>query len=126
MIKRYRLDPKNPPRLTDDEARRLDKTPIDYSDIPPLGDHDPIMTNPEVVAEIAIRAFARAKDAAIRENERRPGDPWLQAMLDDVYDRLGVMIKARGAGEFSPEEEARYWALVRELTEIDHAIREAK
>jgi hypothetical protein len=38
MIKRYRLDPNNLPRLTDEEARRLDEAPIDYSDIPPLGD----------------------------------------------------------------------------------------
>jgi hypothetical protein len=37
-MKTYRLDPKNPPRLTDEEARRLDETPIDYSDIPELGD----------------------------------------------------------------------------------------
>ena len=36
MMKRYRLDPKNPPRLTPEEVRRLDETPIDYSDIPPL------------------------------------------------------------------------------------------
>jgi hypothetical protein len=54
------------------------------------------------------------------------GDPWLQAMLDDVYDRLRAMSEARGGGEFSPEEEARYWALVCELTDIDHALREAK
>jgi uncharacterized protein (DUF433 family) len=37
-MKRYRLDPKNPPQLTDEEARRLDEAAIDYSDIPPLGD----------------------------------------------------------------------------------------
>jgi hypothetical protein len=49
-------------------------------------------------------------------------DPWLQAMLDDVYDRLRKMSEARRNGEFSPEEAARYWALVRELTEIDRAI----
>src|ERR1700749_607131 len=35
-MKRYRLDPKKPRQLTEDEARRLDVTPIDYSDIPPL------------------------------------------------------------------------------------------
>ncbi len=35
---RYRLDPKKPRQLTPAEARRLDATPIDYSDIPPLGD----------------------------------------------------------------------------------------
>ena len=37
-MKRYRLDPKKPRQLTPAEARRLDATPIDYSDIPPLGD----------------------------------------------------------------------------------------
>jgi uncharacterized protein (DUF4415 family) len=35
-IKRYRLDPKKPLRLTAAELRRLDAKPIDYSDIPPL------------------------------------------------------------------------------------------
>jgi uncharacterized protein (DUF4415 family) len=38
MMKRYRLDPKKPLKLTRAESRRLDTMPIDYSDIPPLGD----------------------------------------------------------------------------------------
>ena len=38
IMKRYRLDPKKPRRLTPEEERRLDETAIDYSDIPPLGD----------------------------------------------------------------------------------------
>lgn len=37
-MKRYRLDPKKLRQLTPAEARRLDAMPIDYSDIPPLGD----------------------------------------------------------------------------------------
>jgi uncharacterized protein (DUF4415 family) len=37
-MKRYRLDPKKPRELTPEEQQRLDKTRIDYSDIPPLGD----------------------------------------------------------------------------------------
>src|SRR3984893_8550419 len=37
-MKRYRLNPKEPRQLTPAEARRLDAMPIDYSDIPPLGD----------------------------------------------------------------------------------------
>jgi uncharacterized protein (DUF4415 family) len=37
-MKRYRLDPKKPRQLTPAEARRLDQMPIDYTDIPPLGD----------------------------------------------------------------------------------------
>jgi hypothetical protein len=34
----HRLDPKNPPQLTPEQERRLDETPIDYSDTPELGD----------------------------------------------------------------------------------------
>jgi len=37
-MKRYRLDANKPRQLTPAEARRLDAAPIDYSDIPPLGD----------------------------------------------------------------------------------------
>ena len=37
-MKRYRLDPKKTRQLTPAEARRLDAMPVDYSDIPPLGD----------------------------------------------------------------------------------------
>lgn len=37
-MKRYRLDPKKPRQLAPTEARRLDATPIDCSDVPPLGD----------------------------------------------------------------------------------------
>ena len=37
-MKRYRLDPKKTRQLTPAEALRLDAMPIDYSDIPPLGD----------------------------------------------------------------------------------------
>jgi uncharacterized protein (DUF4415 family) len=37
-MKLYKLDPKKPRKLTPAEARRLDNAPIDYSDIPPLGD----------------------------------------------------------------------------------------
>ena len=35
-MKRYRLDPQKPRKLTPAEARRLDAKPIDYSDIPEL------------------------------------------------------------------------------------------
>ncbi len=37
-LKRYRLDPSTPRRLTPDEVLWLEATPIDHSDIPPLGD----------------------------------------------------------------------------------------
>jgi hypothetical protein len=71
----------------------------------------------------AMQAAERGEVTTVGQ-PRLPDDPWLRAMLDDVYARLGAMIKARGDGEFSPDDEARYWALVRELTEIDHAIHE--
>ena len=35
-MKRYRLNPNRPRKLTPAHARRLDAKPIDYSDIPPL------------------------------------------------------------------------------------------
>jgi hypothetical protein len=38
MMKHYQLDPKKPSRLTPADERRLDALPINYSDIPPLGD----------------------------------------------------------------------------------------
>jgi uncharacterized protein (DUF4415 family) len=37
-MKHYRPDPNNPVRLNSEELRRLDETPIDYSDIPELDD----------------------------------------------------------------------------------------
>ena len=36
-MKRYRVDPKKLRQLTPSEAQRLNTTPIEYSDIPPLG-----------------------------------------------------------------------------------------
>ena len=56
----------------------------------------------------------------------RQADPWLEAMLRDVYDRFTAIDKACGDRDFSPEEEARYWALVSEFCEIDDAMREAR
>src|SRR5438445_13189975 len=37
-MKRYRLNPKKPRQLIPAEAHRLDAMPVDYSDIPLLGD----------------------------------------------------------------------------------------
>jgi|CXWL01.1.fsa_nt_gi uncharacterized protein (DUF4415 family) len=37
-MKRYRQNPKKPRRLTPAEERRVDAAPLDYSDIPPLGE----------------------------------------------------------------------------------------
>jgi hypothetical protein len=61
IMKRHRLDPTKPRQLTPEEERRLDETPIDYSDIPPLGDE----------------FFSRAKR-----------DPWLEAMTPKTPRRV--------------------------------------
>lgn len=37
-MKRYRLDPKKPRQLSRPEAHRMEAAPIDYSEIPALGD----------------------------------------------------------------------------------------
>ena len=55
-----------------------------------------------------------------------PADPWLRAMFNEVFDRMQAMIEGRGDGEFSPDEAARWWALVCELTDIQQAMREAR
>jgi uncharacterized protein (DUF4415 family) len=47
-MKRYRLDSAKLRKLTPAESRRLDKTPIDYSDIPELSDE--FFKNAKVVA----------------------------------------------------------------------------
>ena len=91
-MKRYRLDPAMPRRLTPQEQARLDKAEIDYSDIPPLGDQFFIRANGEA-AKLAVLAQLRS------------------------------MIDARGDGDFSDDEEARYAALVRQLAELDRATR---
>jgi uncharacterized protein (DUF4415 family) len=57
-MKRYRLDPKKPRQLTPAEARRLDATAIDYSDIPPLGDEfftKPLADWPPTKQQLTIR-----------------------------------------------------------------------
>jgi uncharacterized protein (DUF4415 family) len=37
-MKRFRLDPRNPPRLSTAQAKRLAKARVNYADIPPLSD----------------------------------------------------------------------------------------
>ncbi len=118
----YRLDPKNLPRLTPEEQRRLDKARIDYSDIPPLGD--------EFFAEARRRGRALLRQALTDPKPpykaKHADDPWLNAMLDDVHERMSAMIEARGDGEFSREQDLRYMRLVRELAEISTAMHEAR
>lgn len=60
-MKRYQLDPRKPRQLTPAEARRLDATPIDYSDIPPLGEdffQKAMMDWPPAKKQLTIRLDA--------------------------------------------------------------------
>jgi uncharacterized protein (DUF4415 family) len=62
MIKRFRLDPNNPPKMTAAQLKRLDEMPIDYSDIPELN-HEffknaKIVNWPPAKAQLTIRLDA--------------------------------------------------------------------
>ena len=64
-MKRYRLDPQRPRKLTPAEARRLDATPIDYSDIPELGEEffkKATVAWPPVKKQLTIRLDADVLD----------------------------------------------------------------
>jgi uncharacterized protein (DUF4415 family) len=61
-LKRFKSDPAKPPRLTVSDLKRLDKTPIDYSDIPELDEaffKNANVTNwPPAKAQLTIRLDA--------------------------------------------------------------------
>jgi uncharacterized protein (DUF4415 family) len=79
-MKRFQLDPKNLPKLSPAQARRLDSAPIDYSDIPPLGDE----------------FFAKAAKVAKGKDAWPPVKQQLTIRLDaDVLQWL----KAHGRGD---------------------------
>jgi uncharacterized protein (DUF4415 family) len=59
-MKRYKLDPKKPRKLTPAEARRRDNTPIDYSDIPELSGG--FFTKAPVKKQLTIRLDADVLD----------------------------------------------------------------
>lgn len=64
-MKRYRLDPKKPRKLTPAETRRLDAMPIDYSDIPRLGEEffkKATATWPPAKKQLTIRLDADVLD----------------------------------------------------------------
>ena len=118
----YRLDPKNLPRLTPEEQRRLDETPIDYSAIPELDDD--FFEQARRRGRALLRQIL--KDPKPLYRAKHADDPWLNAMLDDVHKRISAMIEARGDGYFSHEEDLRYMRLVRELAEISTAMHDAR
>jgi uncharacterized protein (DUF4415 family) len=62
MIVRYTLDPNKPYKMTAAEKKRLEETPIDYSDIPELDDaffkNAKIANWPPTKAQLTIRLDA--------------------------------------------------------------------
>ena len=83
-MKRYRLDPKKPRQLTPAEARRLDATPIDYSDIPPLGDD--FFTKATVAWPPAKRQLTIRLDADVLN--------WLRANGRGYQTRINRILRA--------------------------------
>ena len=83
-MKRFRLDTKKPRQLTPAEARRLDATPIDYSDIPPLGD------------EFFAKAMSAWPPAKLQLTIRLDADVlnWLKANGRGYQTRINRILRA--------------------------------
>ena len=88
-MKRFQLDPKNPRQLTPVEAHRLDATPVDYSDIPPLGD------------EFFAKAKAAWPPAKLQLTIRLDADvlDWLKANGRGYQTRINRILRAAMEGQ---------------------------
>jgi hypothetical protein len=116
MMKRYRLDPADPRRLTPEEAQRLAAAPIDYSDIPPLDDEffsrAKAMTDhpkPTISAEEVERRRGHVR-AAIA-NSRIEGMATSAAEL--------AILEAYIRGEIEAGELVTAWVAARAMTDDD-------
>jgi uncharacterized protein (DUF4415 family) len=98
-MKRYLPDPGKPRQLTPVEARRLDATPIDYSDIPPLGDEffeKATVAWPPAKRQLTIRLDADVLD-------------WLKANGKGYQTRINHILRA--AMESQPSRRSRSTSL---------------
>ena len=82
-MKRYRLDPRKPPRMTATEAKRLDKARVNYADIPRLSDE----------------FFARALQARVAKQQltiRLDDDVlrWLKSFGKGYQTRINFILRA--------------------------------
>jgi uncharacterized protein (DUF4415 family) len=82
-MKRFRLDPHKPPRLSATQAKRLDKARVNYADIPPLGDE----------------FFARAMQARVAKQQltiRLDDDVlrWLRSFGKGYQTRINRILRA--------------------------------
>ena len=82
-MKRFRLDPSKPPRLTPAQAKRLAKARVQYSDIPPL----------------TAAFFARAAEAPVAKRQltiRLDHDVlnWLKSLGRGYQTRINRILRA--------------------------------
>lgn len=95
---RYKLDPKKPRKLTTEERRRLEKTPIDHSDIPPLGD--------EFFAKVAEDRIPAKQQLTIRLDADVL--KWLKANGRGYQTRINRILRAamtyQGTHDAEPEQ----------------------
>ena len=64
MIVRYTLDPNKPYKMTAAEKKRLEETPIDYSDIPELDEE--FFKNAKVLTGSQAKSRTRKKPTSSR------------------------------------------------------------
>jgi len=90
-MKRYRLDPRKPRQLSRSEVRRLEAAPIDYSEIPPLGE------------EFFARARAPWPPAKKQLTVRLDADvlDWLKAQGKGYQTRINRILRAAMEGQVS-------------------------
>lgn len=88
-MKRFQLDPKKPRQLNPAEARRLNATPIDYSDIPPLGDE--FFTKAKAAWPPAKQQLTIRLDADVLD--------WLKANGRGYQTRINRILRAAMEGQ---------------------------
>jgi len=110
-MKRYRLNSNTPRQLTPAEARRLDATPIDYSDIPPLGD------------DFFAKATAAWPPAKRQLTIRLDADVlnWLKASGRGYQTRINRILRA--AMESKPPRRSRATAAPKKNTSTSSPIK---
>jgi uncharacterized protein (DUF4415 family) len=112
-MKRFQLDPKNPRQLTPAEARRLDAMPVDYSDIPPLGDEFFAKAKaawPPAKQQLTIRLDADVLD-------------WLKANGRGYQTRINRIL--RSAMEGQPQRRSRSTAAPKKNTRTRGTVKSA-
>lgn len=95
-MKRYRLDPQKTRQLTAAEEQRLDAVPIDYSDVPPLGD--------EFFTKVAEAWPPAKKQLTIRLDADVLS--WLKACGRGYQTRINRILRA--AMESQPQRPSRH------------------